>query len=48
MRMSDGFQLTLTTCRRLIIRDDAQTASKYIADYIIGTAVDPLLADNLS
>jgi hypothetical protein len=27
---------TLTSYRRLIIRDDPQAASKYIADYIIG------------
>ena len=25
-----------TICRRLIIKDDAQAASKYIADYVIG------------
>jgi hypothetical protein len=33
---------TLTACRRLIIRDDAGTASKYIADYIIGAHSRPL------
>jgi hypothetical protein len=30
------FNSTLTAYRRLIIRDDPQAASKYIADYIIG------------
>ncbi|ORY14818.1 hypothetical protein BCR34DRAFT_585573 [Clohesyomyces aquaticus] len=38
MQPSIGVQdSALTSCRRLIIRDDAQNASKYIADYIIGT-----------
>lgn len=33
---------TLTACRRLIIRDEPQAASKYIADYIIGGLPTPL------
>ena len=35
---------TLTSYRRLIIRDDPQAASKYIADYIIGAASRSSLA----
>ena len=35
---------TLTSYRRLIIRNDPQAASKYIADYIIGAASHSSLA----
>jgi glucosamine-6-phosphate deaminase len=38
----------LTIRRRLIIRDDPHAASKYIADYIIGAAAQPLCAQPAS
>ena len=34
---------TLIAYRRLIIRDDPQAASKYIADYVIGVLISSLV-----